>query len=86
MRIVLARSFHAKSVRLSLPSVNDDMRLGTTFHPLSNTAYQRIPRSMTSAVSSKLSRSDFVHWGKVGQAGTTYVVLPSVKRNGVRHV
>jgi hypothetical protein len=60
MGIVSARSFHAKSVRPSLPSVNDGVRLGTTFRPLSNAAYQRIPRSMTSSVSSKLSRSDFV--------------------------
>ena len=60
MRIVSVRSFHAKSVRLSLPPVNGDVRRGTTFHPLSNAIYQRIPRSMISAVSSKLSRSDFV--------------------------
>ena len=43
------------------------MRLGTTFHPLSNAAYQRIPRSITSAVSSKLSRSDFVQLAKMGK-------------------
>jgi hypothetical protein len=63
MGIVSARSFHAKSVRPSLPSVNDGVRLGTTFRPLSNAAYQRIPRSMTSSVNSKLSRSDFVQAG-----------------------
>ena len=33
---------------------------------LSNVSPQRIPQSRTSAVSSKLSRSDFVQWGKVG--------------------
>jgi hypothetical protein len=33
---------------------------------LSNVSHQRIPQSITSAVSSKLSRSDFVQWGKVG--------------------
>jgi hypothetical protein len=31
-------------------------------------AYLRIPRSLTSSVSSKLSRSDFVQWGKVGKS------------------
>jgi hypothetical protein len=63
----LARSFYAKSVRPSLPSVDSDVRLGTAFHPLSNTAYQRIPRSMTSVVSYKLSRSDFVQLAEVGK-------------------
>ena len=71
MGVVLARSFHAKSVYSSLPSVNGDVRLGTTFHPLSNVAYLRIPRSLTSSVSSKLSRSDFVQWGKVGKSSLT---------------
>jgi hypothetical protein len=33
---------------------------------LSNAAHQRIPRSITSSVSSKLSRSDFVQWGILG--------------------
>jgi len=39
MRIVLARPFDVKSVRPSLLSVNNDLRLGTTFHPLSNAAH-----------------------------------------------
>ena len=60
MRIVSVPSSHAKSVRPSLPSVNGDVWLGTVSHPLSNAAYQRIPPGITSAVSSKLSRSDFV--------------------------
>jgi hypothetical protein len=34
---------------------------------LSNAAHQRIPRSLTSSVSSKLSRSDFVQLAKVGK-------------------
>ena len=34
---------------------------------LSNAAQQRIPRSITSSVSSKLSRSDFVHLAEVGK-------------------
>jgi hypothetical protein len=67
MRIVLARSFHAKSMRTSLPSANGDVRLDTVSRVLSNAAYQRLPRSMTSAVSSKLSRSDFVQLVKVGK-------------------
>jgi hypothetical protein len=35
----LARPFDVKSVRPSLLSVNNDLRLGTTFHPLSNAAH-----------------------------------------------
>jgi hypothetical protein len=66
MRLVLARSFHAKSVRPSLPAAHGDVRLDIAFHPLSNAAYQRIPRRMTNAVSSKLSRSDFVAIGGEG--------------------
>jgi hypothetical protein len=41
--------------------------LHVTFLLLSNAAYQRIPRSMTSSVSSKLSRSGFVQLAKVGK-------------------
>jgi hypothetical protein len=63
----IGRSFHAKSVRPSLPSVNDDVRLDTAFHPLSKAAYQRLSHSITSAVSFKLSRRVFVQWGKVGK-------------------
>ena len=34
---------------------------------LSNAVYQRIPRSITDLVSSKLSRSDFVQWPFIGK-------------------
>jgi hypothetical protein len=66
IRIVLTHSFHVKNVRPSLPAVHGDVRLDIAFHPLSNAAYQRIPRRMTSAVSSKLSRRDFVAIGGEG--------------------
>ena len=34
---------------------------------LSQVSHPRIPQSITSVVSSKLSRSDLVQWGKVGK-------------------
>ena len=66
MRIVSDRSFNATSVRLSVLPVNNGVRPAHSLL-LSNAAHQRIPRSITSAVSSKLSRSDFVQLAKVGK-------------------
>jgi hypothetical protein len=39
----------------------------TASRVLSNAAHQRIPSSMTRVISPKLSRSDFVQWGKLGK-------------------
>src|SRR5438105_4073552 len=65
MRIVSVCSSDGKSVRPSIPHVNGGMR--TASRILSNAAHQRIPSGITNAVSSKLSRSDFVQWRKVGK-------------------
>ena len=67
MRIVSDRSFHAKAYAYPcFPSMTVCRRHAPSLL-LSNAAHQRIPRSITSSVSSKLSRSDFVQLPKVGK-------------------